>query len=153
MRLSRHVAPWFEIPVTDMERAMKFYSHVLDVELKAFKFGIHTVAEIPSASGLRSGGDADDDISNDSGVGGADIVDGMLVCGRKYVPGENGVLLYLNGGPDLAVPLGRVEEAGGEVLTPKMPVGSRRYVAIFKDTEGNRIAFHQYNPAMPPFPD
>ncbi len=32
--MKSNIVGWFEIPVTDMERAIKFYEKVLDIELE-----------------------------------------------------------------------------------------------------------------------
>ena len=57
-------------------------------------------------------------------------------------PGTDGVTVYLNGGADLAVPLSRVEQAGGKVAQPKTAIGAHGFIAYFIDTEGNRIGIH-----------
>jgi predicted enzyme related to lactoylglutathione lyase len=44
---------------------------------------------------------------------------------------------------DLANELGRVEAAGGTVIKPKTAIGEGYgFTALFKDTEGNRVALH-----------
>jgi len=54
-----------------------------------------------------------------------------------------GTTVYLDGGNDLSVPLGRVEGAGGKVILPKTAVGGNRgFIALFIDTEGNKVGFH-----------
>ena len=75
--------------------------------------------------------------TSDGGVGGA-------VCqGEGYKPSAAGSLVYLNGGEDLSTPLGRVEKAGGAVVMPKTKISDEiGYIAMFTDTEGNRVAFH-----------
>jgi predicted enzyme related to lactoylglutathione lyase len=40
----------------------------------------------------------------------------------------------LNGGDDLAVPLARVEKAGGKVVMPKLR-SEKKSCGVFKDTE------------------
>ena len=65
--------------------------------------------------------------------------------GNGNKPSAEGALVYLNGGEDLAVPLSRVEQAGGKVLMPKTSIGENGFMAIFTDTEGNRVAFHSMN--------
>jgi len=46
-------------------------------------------------------------------------------------------------GNDLSVPLGRVESAGGKVILPKTGIGENRgFIALFIDTEGNKVGFH-----------
>ncbi|HHO56487.1 MAG TPA: VOC family protein, partial [Trueperaceae bacterium] len=39
-----HALNWFEIPVTDIERAMKFYNTVFDVELQKMDLDYTTMA-------------------------------------------------------------------------------------------------------------
>jgi predicted enzyme related to lactoylglutathione lyase len=112
---------WFEIPVSDTERAVRFYSSILGVELKATSYGDgYQMAQFPS----------------EGGVGGA------LICGPDYAPGTTGTLVYLSCGPDLGVVLDRVQGAGGKVVLPKMSIGEHGYAAMFIDSEGNRVGLH-----------
>lgn len=120
-----HSVTWFEIPVSDLARATAFYSKVLDIEMSGVDFGGAKMSLFPVA-----------------GKHDYPVVHGALVAGRDYTPGPNGPLLYLNGGSDLAVALGRVETAGGKVVTPKTSIGEHGFMAIFVDTEGNRVALH-----------
>jgi uncharacterized protein len=112
---------WFEIPVADFERALTFYSKVLNTKIE----------EMPFPEG-RYGIIAYDD----QGVGGG------LVYGHGYEPSDKGAIVYLNGGEDLNDPLSRVEEAGGKVVLSKTPIGSNGFMAFFMDTEGNKVALH-----------
>ncbi len=112
---------WFELPSTNFERAVKFYSDVLGTELQRMDTEQMVMAFFPT---------------KDKGVG------GCVVHGNGSKPQADGTLVYLNGGDDLADPLGRVENAGGTVVMPKTSIGENGYMAIFMDTEGNRVAFH-----------
>lgn len=117
---------WFEIPVTDMGRAKAFYGEVLDSELKAFgidELGDRTEMMLPYQDG----------------VGGA------LVQHDDYTPSQEGSVVYLNGGDDLNVPLGKVEAAGGKPLTDKISIGENGFIAFFLDTEGNKVGLHSPN--------
>ena len=114
---------WFEIPAKNFERAKAFYEKVLGVEIMvmphpAFKYGM-----IPAD--MQSG-----------------QVGGGLVEGDGFEPSATGVLIYLNGGDDLAVPLSRIEAAGGKVIVPKTSIGGNGFMAQFIDTEGNKVALH-----------
>ncbi|NER13010.1 VOC family protein [Leptobacterium flavescens] len=111
---------WFEIPSTNFERAVKFYSQLLDAELQLMEADFQ-MAFLPY---------------KDGGVG------GCVTHGNGNKPCQEGTFAYLNGGDDLSVPLSRVEKAGGKVLMPKTSIGENGYMAIFLDTEGNRVAFH-----------
>jgi predicted enzyme related to lactoylglutathione lyase len=112
---------WFEIPVVDMDRAMKFYEGVLKAPLRRGDFfGTDTAvfkAEEP-------------------GVGGA------LIRQEKVHPQADGTLVYLNLTGQLDAALGRVPGAGGAVLLPKTSIGDMGEIAIIRDSEGNRVGFH-----------
>ena len=55
------------------------------------------------------------------------------------------VLIYLDCGDDLELPLSKIEDAGGKVLLPKTKNGANGefgFIAHFIDSEGNRIGLH-----------
>jgi uncharacterized protein len=112
---------WFEIPVTDMERATTFYGEIFEVTLKAD----------PAMPGYHMAMFPDQ-----GGVGGA------LLQGPGYTPSSSGSLVYLNGGDDLSPVLGRVEKAGGKILLNKTSIGKNGFMAYFEDSEGNKVALH-----------
>lgn len=127
MEMLLHSASWFEIPVTDFERAKKFYSTIYDYEMPTMDFG-------PNKMGFLLY-----DMEK-QGIGGA------IVHGEGYVPAMTGSVVYLNGGNDLNTVLNRVAPAGGEVLAPKFSLGDNMgHVAYFKDSEGNKLALHSMN--------
>ena len=116
---------WFEIPVSDYERAKKFYATILEAEItdyhmpdKNIKYGV-----FPYDQGVN-------------GVGGAIVeMEGMN-------PSVDGSTVYLNGGEDLSVPLSKVEAAGGKIIIPKTDIQENGFFAQFTDPEGNRVALH-----------
>lgn len=113
---------WFEIPVVDYNRAAAFYSTILGVKLAFMEFGGTKMGMIQGKNG---------------GVGGA------IVQGNDYMPTDKGALIYLNGGSDLSKILSRVETAGGRIMVPKTMITKEYgYMAIFFDTEGNKIGLH-----------
>lgn len=112
---------WFELPATNFKRAIEFYGKVLNADLQKVENNGLQMAFLPHSQG---------------GVG------GCLTYGNDNKPQKEGTLVYLNGGDDLAVPLGKVEKSGGEVVMPKTPIGENGFMAIFLDTEGNRVALH-----------
>ncbi|MCK5813222.1 MAG: VOC family protein [Cocleimonas sp.] len=119
----KNIVTWFEIPVTDMERAKTFYSAVLetgfkDNEMNGFKMAIFDYEE-PAVSG-------------------------MLIQAEDYEPSKTGAVIYLNGGDDLSVPLERAIQNGAAVLFPKTAIndGECGYFAQFTDSEGNRIGLY-----------
>lgn len=111
---------FFEIPVTDFERARSFYQTVtgwkLEVmEMNGFRFGF-----FPRG----------------------DFVGGAIVQGEGYQPSRSGTLVYLNGGGDFDGMLARAEQAGGSVAMPRTSIGEHGFIARFVDTEGNLVALH-----------
>ncbi len=113
---------WFEIPAADFERAKTFYAKVLDAQIHDDPN--RQYAYLPSEP-------------QKGGFGGA------IAWGENFVPAMTGTTVYLDGGNDLSVPLGRVESAGGTVILPKTAIGDNRgFIALFIDTEGNKVGFH-----------
>lgn len=113
---------WFEIPATDFERAVKFYSTILGAELYTTDMGDYKMAMLPS---------------EDKGLGGA------IVSGEGCEPSQTGTLVYLNAGKDLSEILSKVEPNGGSVVMPKTLISEDiGYMATFIDTEGGKVALH-----------
>ena len=127
MEMTKNAVNWIEIPVSDFERAKKFYSQIYDYEMPEMQMG-------PQRMGFlmydQPGG----------GIGGA------IVKGDGYVPAKSGPKVYLTGGNDLNTILNRVEKAGGKVILPKMNITPELgNFGIFEDTEGNHISLHSPN--------
>ena len=114
---------WIEIPVTDFERAKKFYEVILDTELFQIEAMGMLCGFFPA------------DVQNGS-------IGGSIIKGEGYVPSTEGTVVYLNAGEDLAVPLSKVEAAGGIILLPKTAIGPNGFMAHFADTEGNKVGLH-----------
>lgn len=115
---------WFEIPATDFARAKAFYATVLDAQIHDDPNPNMQYAYLPS-----------DPQKGEFG--------GAIASGENFVPAMTGTTVYLDGGNDLSVPLGRVESAGGTVILPKTAIGENRgFIALFIDTEGNKVGFH-----------
>ena len=117
---------WFEIPVKKFERAKDFYSSILDIEIK----------EVPIPQ-MKYGVFPYDSDNNKTG--------GAIMQMEGAEPSINGVTVYLDGGHDLALPLSKVEKAGGKIMIPKTDIGENGYIAHFMDTEGNKVALHSWN--------
>ena len=113
---------WYEIPATDFQRAVKFYETVLGVKVHAQEMNGMKVGFMPQIG---------------------DAVGGAIMTGPGQVPSGSGVTIYFKGGDDLAVPLSRVQPAGGKVVMPKTFISQQiGNIALFVDTEGNRIGLH-----------
>ena len=117
------LAHWIEIPATDFGRAAKFYATILDASEP-----IEDVA----------GGDVNFGfLSGERGLGAV-----CIVKGPGYEPTEDGTIVYLSTGDDVAPILARVGPAGGEILIEKTSIGDHGFRAVFRDTEGNRVGLH-----------
>lgn len=112
---------WFEIPATDIDRAIKFYSTVLGVEIEKTEMGHLLYAVFPARE---------------------PVVGGALVQGDGYAPSVDGAVIYLNTGEDLNPTLAKVEDAGGKVVIAKTPIGPKDAFAHFIDSEGNRAGLY-----------
>lgn len=113
---------WFEIPVSDLARAKAFYEATFDVQLTLSEMEGMQMAVFPYA---------------EPATGGA-----LLACPQGR-PGDHGVVIYLDGGDDLSIPLARAEAAGGRVLMPSTLLSPEiGAIAMFADSEGNRIGLH-----------
>ncbi len=118
---------WFEIPVLNMDRAKKFYDIVFDISITIHEFGEFKMGWFP----------------NDPEKKGAT---GSLVQHEMYKPSTtDGALVYFSC-KDVSKELGKVAAAGGTILKPKTQIGEGHgFMALFADTEGNRIALHSNN--------
>lgn len=116
-----HTICWTDIPVTNLDRAITFYSNVLAKEVRkesgpGFELGVlpHT----------------------DEQVG------GCLVSGPEHRPSETGPLIYLSVDGRLDDAVRAVEKGGGKVMQGKHSIGPYGFRAVVRDSEGNRIALH-----------
>ena len=122
----KHAISWFEIPATDIDRAQKFYETIFGIQMVPMDLEKIQMRMFPLEDPMN-------------GVGGTIVkTDGF------HVPSATeGPLLYLNGNPDVQNIIDKVEEAGGKVTVPKTKISDDYgYMAVFLDTEGNRIAVH-----------
>jgi predicted enzyme related to lactoylglutathione lyase len=115
------IVNWFEIPTTNLDRAVKFYESMLGIRLK-----LEVFSGKPQAMLL---GDKDDAC-------------GSLIMDPQRKPATGGTLVYLNAKKDLDGCLERATGAGGRVVLPKTDIGDPGYIAIVGDTEGNHVALH-----------
>lgn len=124
--MKNNVVGWFEVPVTDMDRAVRFYETVFGLQLQRVPMGELDMAWFPW-------------VETGSGTMGS-----LVRHPEFYKPSQDGTLVYFTAhSGDLNNELGRVEAAGGKVLSPKKLIAEEYgYMAVVVDTEGNRIALH-----------
>ncbi len=124
-----HAIAWFEIPVLDYDRAVKFYGEVLGRPMHA----------TPDPSGNEVGPDGERMAMFNEPSQQGDI-NGALVFMKNQKTSRDGTVVYLYVEGDLNTALNRVEPAGGKVLSPKTLIAEGMgYWAHFEDTEGNRV--------------
>jgi uncharacterized protein len=111
---------YVEIPVIDMNRAVAFYSRVLDVEIKKVEMDGHIYGSI-----CKNGQDL-----------------GCLFKKDGYIPGLQGPLVTLSVDGRLDAALSHTEVEGGLIMQPKEQIGPHGFRAIIRDSEGNRVALH-----------
>ena len=115
----------FEIPATDISRAINFYQAILGIniekmEMPGMEMGIFPYEE--------------------------QMVTGVIVKGEGNKPSAEGVTLYLNGGDNLQTILDKVEKNGGKILMSKTAhADESAFFALFLDTEGNKLGLNSPN--------
>jgi len=113
---------WADIPVTDLDRAIKFCGEVLQAEIRAMP-DMEGIALLPGEQG---------DVSAD------------LALTQNTKPGVDGTTVYLDSKGDPEGMLKRAEAAGGKVLMPVSDMGPTvGFIGFFLDSEGNRIGVHK----------
>jgi predicted enzyme related to lactoylglutathione lyase len=116
---------WFEIPSVDLDRAQKFYETIFDLQLIVMDMPNIKMRMFP--------------LDDMMGVGGAVVDSG----GFHKPSATDGPLIYLNGNPDVQHILDKVTAAGGQIIVPKTEISPEYgFMAVFVDTEGNRIGLH-----------
>lgn len=120
---------WFEIPVANIERAVKFYSQVFQKEMKVIEADEHrTLAIMPPGAFVEEGIEPL----------------GSLLQTADFEPSQKGTIIYLDPVDSLDVVLERVEAAGGKITFPKFRIG-HGYMANFLDSEGNTVGLLEAN--------
>lgn len=111
---------WVEISTANFERAVGFYSKLLNTELKTEDFGTEKMACLP-------------------------IGEGAIIYEPNFKPSENGVIVSLHVTDNIDNALNRIAENGGKILKPKtkIQVEDKGYVAIFLDSDGNRLGLYE----------
>lgn len=130
-----NIIVWADIPVADLDRASRFYAHVLEMPVNAMPgAGDVAVPGTPPEPGAPLP-KAPAPVAFDLYVGGK--------------PGADGATVYLPAKGDFPGILARVREAGGDVLQEPKDMGPMiGTLAFIKDTEGNRLGIHQPPPGM-----
>jgi predicted enzyme related to lactoylglutathione lyase len=118
--MSNNTLCWTDIPVTDLDRAIAFYSAVLGAEVAKFSMGCE-MGLLPHTDQNASG---------------------CLVVSEDSKPSLNGPLIYLSTDGRLDDAVEAARNGGGSVLQEKHQIGPYGFRAVIVDSEGNRIALH-----------
>ena len=113
---------WVDIPVADLDRAIRFYSAVVGRPVgriggPGFNFGLF------KHEGNQVGGCL---IEPEEGV----------------APSMFGPLVYIDASGRLDAAVAAAQAHGGKVLKAKHSIAPNGFRAIIVDTEGNRVALH-----------
>jgi predicted enzyme related to lactoylglutathione lyase len=117
---------WTDIPVTNLDRAAKFYSAVLGKEVPKMSEGGFEYGLLPH---------------EEQGASGCLCVNADS-AGLKNKPSQIGPLIYLSVEGRLDDAVKAVCANGGKVLEEKTQIGPHGFRAVIVDSEGNRIALH-----------
>lgn len=116
---------WFDINVSNLERAKSFYETVLDIKL----------TDLPIEWGKQSTFPFDQQGPNATGA---------LVEKQEINANGNNTVIYF-ASEDCITEEARVEKAGGKIIRSKMPIGEFGYISLFADLDGNTIGLHSRN--------
>jgi uncharacterized protein len=112
---------WFEIPVTDIDKAAAFYEAMLGYTLRreTFMGNPHAMfaAEDPGTSGT-------------------------LLVDAKRTPSSVGTIVYLAAPDGVAPCLARAAKAGARVIQPRTSLGEVGEIGLIEDLDGNRVGLH-----------
>jgi hypothetical protein len=121
--MPKNTAVWFEIPVSDLDAAKRFYEEALSIEMTRNDEGPNPMVMFSTTADMG--------------------VSGHLYPGKPAEAGSgNTIHLAVTGSLDDA--MARVKAAGGQVLSPaiEIPAGSFFYAT---DLDGNSIGLFTYN--------
>ena len=126
----KNAISWFELPATDLDRAQKFYETILDIRMIPLESPQIRMRMFPVEDPM-------------TGIGGA-----LALAPEFYKPSAtDGAVVYLNANPDVQRVLDKIEAAGGKIIVPKTEISPEYgHMALFIDTEGNRVALHSVPP-------
>ena len=111
---------WADVPVADLDRAIRFYAAVLGVavskeEMPGFTLGL---------------------FYHEDGNG------GCLIVNKDAITSDRGILVYMNVDGRIRDAVAKVSQLDGKIVEPVYSLGPHGFRAIVLDSEGNRLALH-----------
>lgn len=121
--MSKNPGVYFEIPVTDMQRAQAFYAAVFGYDFVLERIHGNDMAFLPFAPAAKG-------------------ITGALAKGEIYKPSHHGTLIYLRVA-DINATINLAMKHGGKELFPRTAANEYGFVAEIEDSEGNRIGLSE----------
>jgi uncharacterized protein len=118
-----YAVTYFEIPVTNMDRAVRYYEAVLSVKLERQMVDGYDMALFPFEDGAAG-------------------ATGALAKGDVYVPSKTGPIVYFRVN-NIQATVDKAIKMGSKLLYPIKDIGDGGLVAEVEDSEGNRLALNQ----------
>jgi predicted enzyme related to lactoylglutathione lyase len=116
-----HNLAWFDVPVHDLDRAIRFYSAILGAPVIKLQTGSEPLGMLPTPGGGQMG---------------------CLVPNSAAKPSEHGVMIWFNVTGRLRAAVAAVRLHGGEVRHDVHDIRGHGFRAEVMDSEGNRIALY-----------
>lgn len=116
MATAKRSLNWFEIPVSDVSKALPLYAAMLDTKLAPTAFGGDPMVMLGS--------------------------DGCLVASKTNRPMRGGTMVYLNAHDGVRACLRRAVEAGAKVVLPETSIAPHGTIAQIEDLDGNLVGLH-----------
>src|SRR5690242_7332845 len=121
----------FEIHAENMERAVKFYTDIFGWEFKKWEGGSLEYWMIMTGSKDQAG------------------IDGGLVKRKEAIDGNSVIAYVCTMDVDkLDNYINKVQQNGGTMALPKMPIPGVGWLCYCKDTEGNIFGMMQSDPSV-----
>ena len=112
---------WFDVPATDIDRAIRFYAAVLGRPVKKEEFNGVPTGILPTADGGQQG---------------------CVVVVKDFKPSADGIMLYFDVNGRLKDAVAAVRANGGTVQTDIHSIAPYGFRSEVLDSEGNCIALH-----------
>lgn len=107
---------WFEIPVSNIPRAISLYSAMLDTKLSPMAAGPNEMVLLGS--------------------------NGCLISSATGKSPQGGTVVYLNARDGVKACLARAVEAGAKVVVPETSIAPHGTMAKIEDLDGNVVGLH-----------
>jgi predicted enzyme related to lactoylglutathione lyase len=117
----QHSIAWFDVPVVDLDRAIRFYSAILGAPVRKEKTGSIPIGMLPTPDGNQMG---------------------CLVPSNEAKPSADGVMIWFDVNGRIKDAVAAVSANGGKVLGDVHAIGQYGFRAEVLDSEGNRIALY-----------